>query len=235
MEDYQERFSEFLADSGALFFKDGLELKDRRPTPYFVNLGNVINNASHLKKLSDAYASMNKKRIDKELRVTTLFGPAYKGIPLAIGVSLSLFEQGVNLGVVYDRKETKDYGEGGILIGDFPENAEVYLIDDVITSAQTKEDSLKKIMDYSNKNKRNICVVGCGIAFDRQQKNLQEEDAIKSFTKRTAVSVDSIVGAREAIKNLFELGYPLMISGVRQRMDSKTYDNFQRYMEMYGT
>ena len=185
MEDYPERFSEFLADSGALFFKDGLKLKDGRPTPYFVNLGNVINNASNLKRLSDAYASRIKKRIDKGLRITTLFGPAYKGIPLAIGVSLSLLEQGVNLGVVYDRKETKDHGEGGAFIGDFPENADVYLIDDVITSAQTKEDSLKKIMDYSNKDKRNICVVGCGIAFNRQQKNLAGEDAIESFTQRT--------------------------------------------------
>ena len=125
------------------------------------------------------------------------------------------------MGVVYDRKETKDHGEGGSFIGDFPENADVYLIDDVITSAQTKEDSLKKIMDYSNKDKRNICVVGCGIAFNRQQKNLAGEDAIESFTERTGVSVDSIVGARKSIKHLFELGYPLIINGARQRMDSK--------------
>ncbi|MBI4116404.1 hypothetical protein HY449_01530 [Candidatus Pacearchaeota archaeon] len=236
MEEYQARFSEFLADSRALFFEKKF-LRDGRPTPYFVNLGAAINNASHAERLSDAYASMIAGRIEKGLRVTTLFGPAYKGISLAIGAQSSLWrEHGINLGVVYDRKEAKDHGEGGMFIGDFPENAGVYLIDDVITSAQTKEDSLRKIRDYSkNENRNDISVVGCGIAFDRQQKNLAGEDAIKSFTERTRVSVDSIVGAKETIRYLFELGHPLIINGLRQRMDTKTYDNFQRYMETYGT
>src|SRR3972149_1691152 len=133
MEKYQMDFVDFLAESEALFFADK-KLKDRRPTPYFVNLGKAVNDASRMQKLSDAYASMIKRKIDEGLRVTTLFGLAYKGIPLAVGAQQSLWRgYEINLGVVFDRKEAKDHGEGGVLIGDFPKNAEIYLIDDVAT------------------------------------------------------------------------------------------------------
>jgi len=231
----QKTFVRFLADSGALFFEKGLRLDDGRVTPYFLDIGKVMGSGSKLEKLSGEYARMIRQRIEEGTEITTLFGPAYKGIPLATGTSFALSSyMCIDVGVVFNRKEAKKHGEKGIFVGDFPEDARVYLVDDVMTSARTKLKSIKMIQDYAAKRRRNVSVVGVGIAFDRQQVNLKGENAIESFTKQTGIPVDSIVGARDAMKFLFKTESPLMINGREQAMSPRIYRVFQGYMEKYG-
>ncbi|MEK6898168.1 MAG: orotate phosphoribosyltransferase [Nanoarchaeota archaeon] len=236
MENYQEGFVKFLADSGILFFREGLVLKDGRPTPYFFNAGNVLDSSKNLATLSDSYASMIKGVMAKGLEVDTLFGPAYKGIALAVGAAQSLWRNdGINLGVVYDRKEEKTHGEGStsanLFVGNFPPDARTYLIDDVLTSARTKLDALSKIESLGRSD---ISVFRVGIAFDREQVNLEGRNAVYDFTQKTGIPVDSIVGARDAMRFLFELRHPLTINGVKQSMPQNVYNDFQRYMDKYG-
>ncbi len=254
MEDYQKDFVDFATDSRMLFFKQDLFLKDGRPTPYFFNSGNANLKASYTVKLAEAYAAMIHQSIDQEgLEVTTLFGPAYKGIPLVTSTAMALFQNhGIDLGYVFDRKEEKDHGEGGAFVGEFPENALVYMIDDVITSGETKYESVRKIKSFGRDD---IRIVRLGIAFDREQvgavydesksKDLPNrervilgkrgENVIENFVKKTGISVDSIIGARGAMDSLYRSQHPLEIDGEMRLMDSATYDNFKGYMGEYGT
>lgn len=238
---YQEEFVMFLANSGALFFKEGLKLKDGRPTPYFLNTGKISHGSSTI-RLAEAYAGMIDGQIRDGLEINTLFGPAYKGIPLVTSIAMKLFRKNhdLDLPYVFDRKEEKTHGEGSerasLFVGNFPENARVYLVDDVLTSAKTKLKALDKIRTYSESEGRtDIAVVGVGIAFDRQQNNLEGANAIRNFTERTGVPVSSIVGAREAMKFLFESEWPLMINNSRKPMPLEIYKSFQEYMEEYGS
>ena len=240
MEDYQKKFVRLLADSGALFFEDGLKLKDERPTPYLVNIGNISNNAYFARELGNAYARMIYNEIEKGLEITTLFGPAYKGIPISTNTQRSLLDNyEINLGVVFDRKKEKTHGEGSkernLFVGNFPKYAKIYIVDDVLTSAKTKLDILEKIVAYSEEHKReDISIVGLGVGLDRQQINLEERNSVEEFTEKTGIIIDSIIGAREAIDFLHVSRRPLMIDGKMQKMSPNIYKNFQEYMNKYG-
>ena len=166
MESYQEDFACLLASSGALFFKEDLILKDGRPTPYFVNMGNMNGDALHMQELGDAYANMVLEQMDRGLKVNTLFGPAYKGISIANHTQRSLLRNGINLGVVHDRKEAKTHGEGSgggsSFVGEFREGSNIFLVDDVMTSARTKYEALEMINNYASEEGIDLSLVGVG-------------------------------------------------------------------------
>src|SRR3989339_838498 len=213
MEEYQKKFAKFLANSGALFFADNLTLKDGRPTPYFVNIGNVAQKTSLRKELAQAYASMIERNINEGMLIDIVFGPSYKA-SLFVGAK---FFDGCN----------------------------IYMVDDVGTSMQTKKDGLDKIASESKILGINSNVVGIGIAVDREQVgpvydqgkivlNAHGEDAIGNFVKDTRIPVNSIVGIKNTIDYLFKQNHPLIINGQKRIMDKTTYGNFLTYMKTYG-
>ena len=126
---YKEKFIQFMAQCGVLTFGD-FTAKSGRKTPYFVNTGNYKTGAQ-LAKLGEFYAACIQEH---NLAPETLFGPAYKGIPLSVACSVALYNQyGKEVNYCFNRKETKDHGEGGLLVGKkLCDGEKVVVIEDVI-------------------------------------------------------------------------------------------------------
>ncbi len=153
----QSEFISFLLDCEVLRFGD-FTLKSGRQSPYFFNLGQVASGAQFT-RLGEAYA---QAIVDAGIEFDVLFGPAYKGIPIAVATAVALAKHGVEVGVAYNRKEAKAHGEGGQLVGAAVEGR-VLLIDDVLTSGKAIREALGLIEQTSAQ------VVGAVIAMDRQE------------------------------------------------------------------
>lgn len=135
------------------------ELKSGRLSPYFFNLG-ALDTGSALAQLGEAYARLiTQSRLSVEL----LFGPAYKGIPIATAAAVAMAAQGVDLGVAYNRKEKKDHGEGGQLVGAQVAHRSVVLVDDVLTAGTAMREAVALVEAAQGK------VAGVVIALDRQE------------------------------------------------------------------
>ena len=126
----KQNFIEFLVSQDVLKFGT-FTLNSGRQSPYFFNLGSVSSGAAYA-RLGAAYADAV---LQSGIEFDLIFGPAYKGIPIAVATSLALAERGVNVGVAYNRKEAKDHGEGGLLVG-APVAGRVLMLDDVLTSGK---------------------------------------------------------------------------------------------------
>ena len=175
MEKYQEEFANILATNNILFFDDGLQLKDGRPTPYFVNIGVFGEKASLSAIMGKYYAAMIKEQMDKGLKVDIIFGPSYKGSAIALATALAMYEQyDIDLGATYDRKEEKTHGEGSaaknVLVGaKLFDNCNIFMVDDVASSAATKYEAIDKLQDVAKGEGISINIVGLGLAVDREQ------------------------------------------------------------------
>lgn len=150
-------FIEFLLAQQVLQFGE-FKLNSGRISPYFFNLGQ-INSGAAFGQLGTAYAHAI---ISRGIECDVLFGPAYKGIPIAVATAVALAAQGYDAGVAYNRKEAKDHGEGGQLVG-APVTGNVLLIDDVLTSGKALRDAVKLIESTDAR------IVGAVIAMDRQE------------------------------------------------------------------
>ena len=126
----KQNFIEFLVSQDVLKFGT-FTLNSGRQSPYFFNLGSVSSGAAYA-RLGAAYADAV---LQSGIEFDLIFGPAYKGIPIAVATSQALAERGVDVGVAYNRKETKDHGEGGLLVG-APVAGRVLMLDDVLTSGK---------------------------------------------------------------------------------------------------
>lgn len=258
MREYQKKFSQVLALSGALFFDEGLLLKDGRPTPYFVNTG-MFNSGKLNFELGSRYADM---LVEEGLAdsVDIIYGPSYKGSAIAVGTANALWnDHRIDKKFEYDRKEAKTHGEStkkeSLLVNKtLFDGARIFIVDDVWTSGATKRESIEKIRSEAEANGYKVGIVGMGIAVDREQvgpvydetkpKDLPNkervilgergEDAIASFTTQTGIPVVSIVGIRDVVNHLHLQGHLLMIDGEQQKMDDQTYEDFYQYMETYG-
>lgn len=146
---YKEEFIKFMVESGVLTFGE-FTLKSGRIAPYFINAGNYKTGAQ-LAKLGGFYAECIK---DNNIDVETLFGPAYKGIPLAVSAATALYNKfGIDVSYCFDRKEAKDHGEGGMFVGRTLEDGEkVVIIDDVMTSGKAMRESLPKLKSAADVN-----------------------------------------------------------------------------------
>lgn len=142
------------------------ELKSGRLSPYFFNLG-ALDTGSALAQLGDAYARLIKQ---SGLAAQLLFGPAYKGIPIATAAAVALASQGVDLGVAYNRKEKKDHGEGGQLVGADVAGRSVVLVDDVLTAGTAMREAVGLVEEAQGK------IAGVVIALDRQEIVASPED-----------------------------------------------------------
>jgi len=182
-------FLEFAIQSGALSFGD-FTTKSGRKTPYFFNAGRFDRGLS-LGRLARFYAQALIDAQDRgTVRFDMLFGPAYKGITLAAATAMALAEKGVDLPFSYNRKERKDHGEGGELVG-APLQGRVMIVDDVITDGAAKREALDLIRAHGAQP------AGVVIMLDRMERigtdaALSAESAVRAFEKSTGVPVVSI-------------------------------------------
>ena len=182
MENYKQQFIEFALARQVLKFGE-FTLKSGRISPYFFNAG-LFNQGADLARLGEFYAAALQ---DAGLQYDMIFGPAYKGIPIATAVSIALFNRfHINKPVCFNRKETKDHGEGGNLIGS-PLRGKVLLVDDVITAGT----AIRESMQIIQANEAQLSAVL--IALNRQERGNGELSAIQEVERDYQCDVLSIV------------------------------------------
>ena len=191
MEAYKTQFIEFALARGALKFGD-FTLKSGRQSPYFFNAG-TFNSGAALAALGRYYADAI---VASGLKFDMLFGPAYKGIPLVAAVAVALAEQhGLDLPWAFNRKEAKDHGEGGWLVG-APLTGKVLVIDDVITAGT----AIREVAALFEKTDASMAAVL--VALDRQERGQGALSAIQEVEQVLGVPVRSIVGLSDIIQYL---------------------------------
>jgi orotate phosphoribosyltransferase len=211
MEQYQKDFVDFTLETGVLKFGE-FTLKSGRISPYFFNAG-LFNKGSHLSQLGKFYAQAIEA---SNLKFDVLFGPAYKGIPLATATAIALNDSfNRNVPYSFNRKEAKDHGEGGNIVG-HPLEGDILIIDDVITAGT----AIREAQDIISANGANT--KGVIVALDRQEKGNGELSAIQEVEQIFGISVLSIINLSHIIDYL---------------KDSKNEDTLQRiegYRSQYG-
>ena len=183
---YKQKFIRFLAECGVLKFGT-FTLKSGRVAPYFLNAGEY-KTGTQLKKLGEFYADCI---MENHLEVQTLFGPAYKGVPLALSAAVALSDKyGKDVNFCFDRKEVKDHGEGGMFVGKQPQDREkIVIIEDVMTSGKALQEVLPKLRGAAD-----VEITGMVITVDRMEKALNSErSAVQNAWEEQGVKVYSIV------------------------------------------
>ena len=206
MLDYQKQFIQYSLDCGVLKFGE-FHLKSGRTSPYFFNTG-LFNSGAQLAKLGQFYA---QALIHSGIKVDILYGPAYKGIPLVSAAAIAYAQmQDSDIPFAFNRKETKDHGEGGQLVG-APLKGNVLILDDVITAGTSVRESVVIINDAG------ATPAGVLIALDRQEKGENEISAIQEVSQRFAMPVVSII-ALEHIMEFIEAdeSYNKNIAAIRE-------------------
>jgi orotate phosphoribosyltransferase len=250
VEEYKKRLAVLLAETGALFFDEGLVLKDGRPTPYFVNMG-MFRTGRLSMELGSFFAAMMKEKGIVE-QTDIILGPSYKGSAIALAAAIALhLQHGNDLFFEYDRKEAKSHGEGskgGSLFVNktFFDGCRVFVVDDVATSMGTKVELIDKLRDEARVTGMTINITGVGIAIDREQTTAvydpegkvvpgrKGESAIRSFVDQTGIPVHTVAGIREMIGYLYGKKVPVKINGAFKPIDNETKEIFDRYLETYG-
>jgi len=211
MEQYQKDFVDFMLEIGALKFGE-FTLKSGRVSPYFFNAG-MFNTGEHLSKLGGFYATAIEK---SGLEFDVLFGPAYKGIPLATATAMALNDSfNRNVPYSFNRKEAKTHGEGGDIVGHALEG-DILIIDDVITAGT----DIREAMDIIAAN--GATAKGVIVAVDRQEKGKSEQSAIQEVEQNFSITVLSII-------NLSHL-----IDYLKQGNDEGLISRIETYRDQYG-
>ncbi|MBZ4670965.1 MAG: orotate phosphoribosyltransferase [Clostridiales bacterium] len=189
---YKEEFIKFMVDCGVLRFGE-FTLKSGRKAPYFINTGNYKTGAQ-LAKLGEFYARCIK---ENNIPVETLFGPAYKGIPLAVACSVALYNKyGMDVNYCFDRKEAKDHGEGGVIVGKQLSNGEkVVIIEDVITAGT----AIRQVLPIL-KAAADIDISGMVISVDRMEKGQGNLSAVQEVYNEFGIKVYPIVTVADIIE-----------------------------------
>ena len=189
MQDYQRKFIELALSKGVLKF-GSFVLKSGRTSPYFFNAGG-FNTGDDLATLGSCYAHA---LVDSGIKFDVLFGPAYKGIPLACATAMALArEHGINMPWCFNRKEKKDHGEGGNLVG-APLKGDILLVDDVITAGTAIRESDEIIKANGAHFKAAL------IALNRKEKGQGEKSAIAEAEETLGIKIVSIVSFDDLLK-----------------------------------
>ena len=196
MEAYKREFIEFLKSANVLKFGDFIAKSGRR-IPYFVNAGE-IKTGDQICKLGEFYAKAYADKIgDKK---TVLYGPAYKGIPIAVAVSVALSKEGMDLPFFFNRKEAKDHGEGGIFVGYKPQaGEEIVIVEDVITAGTAIRESMENLKVLEGTK-----VAACFVMVDRKEKGQGEKGAMQEIEEQFGFPVYSVVDVYDIIEYLSE-------------------------------
>jgi len=222
MERYKAEFIEFLVGAGVLTFGEFVT-KSGRQTPYFINTGNY-RTGGQLAKLGEFYAQALSQHWGDGF--DNLYGPAYKGIPLAVTAGVALSEKmGHEVTVTYNRKEAKDHGEKGALIGHQYDGSErVVIIEDVITAGTSVRESMA-ILQANGEPK----VVGVIVSVDRMERGKGELSAIEEVKKEFGLAVFSIVSAKEIMNYLHNRKI-----GGKVYIDDAIKEKMEVYLGKYG-
>jgi len=222
MKQYKADFIDFLVQCGVLIFGDFVT-KSGRNTPYFVNTGNY-KKGEQLDKLGRFYARALLDNIGTDFN--NLYGPAYKGIPLAVTASIALSrEHKLDVSVTFNRKEVKDHGEGDGLIGHTYDGTEkVVIIEDVVTAGT----SVRESMDILSKNS-NPEVVALIVSVDRMERGTGELTAIDQIIKDFGFPTFPIVNVKEVIEHL----HNRPVDG-KIHIDDDMKIKMEAYLEKYG-
>ena len=193
MQDYQRKFLDFAIEIGVLRFGE-FTLKSGRISPYFFNSG-LFNTGSSLARLGRYYA---QAVTDSDIAFDMVYGPAYKGIPLAASLAIALADHhDRDVPYCFNRKEAKDHGEGGTIVG-APLQGRVLIIDDVISAGTSVRESVEVIQAAG------ATPAGVVIALDRQERGKGETSAIQEVERDYGLTVASIVALEELVDYLAE-------------------------------
>ncbi|MDI6749568.1 MAG: orotate phosphoribosyltransferase [Rhodocyclaceae bacterium] len=209
--DSSRDFIAFACERGVLRFGE-FKTKAGRLSPYFFNAG-LFNDGASLARLADFYA---RAIIAAGLSIDMLFGPAYKGIPLVAAVAIKLAERGRNLPFAFNRKEVKDHGEGGSLIG-APLAGRVLIVDDVISAGTSVRESVEIIRGAG------AIPAGVVIALDRQERGTGALSAVQEVERELGLPVIAVARLADLIDYLS--GQPLLTENLAA---------VRRYREVYG-
>lgn len=222
MEAYKKEFIEFMIDCNVLTFGDFVT-KSGRKTPFFVNTGNYKTGAQ-LSKLGDFYAKAIKENFGDEFDV--VFGPAYKGIPLSVTTAISLSKL-YDLDVNYcsNRKEVKDHGDKGILLGSkLNDNDRVLIVEDVTTAGTSIYETMPIL-----KSQADVNVKGLIISVDRMERGQGEQSALTEIKEKFGFKTCAIVTMKEVVEYLYNKevnGKVIIDDEIKARIDE--------YYKQYG-
>ena len=186
--------------------------KAGRLSPYFFNAGG-FNDGAMLKALGEFYA---KALLDSGIEFDMLFGPAYKGITLAASTVVALASMGKNVPYCFNRKEAKDHGEGGVLVGASVEGKKVWIIDDVITAGTAIREVVTILKNAG------ATIAGVLVALDRQERGQGELSAIQEVQKELEIPVHALITMKDLMDYLEAKG------------EKEALANMQAYREKYG-
>jgi orotate phosphoribosyltransferase len=212
MKTYQTEFIQFALELEVLRFGEFV-LKSGRKSPYFFNAG-LFNNGAALAQLGRYYA---QAIADAGIEFDLLYGPAYKGIPLAAATAIALADHhGRSVPYAFNRKEAKDHGEGGVIVGS-PLQGKILIIDDVISAGT----SVRESIDIIRAN--NATPAAVVIALDRQEKGQGETSAIQEVEQQYGLPVQSIIRLEHVVEFLQQQGN-----------DPAALEAINRYRQQYG-
>lgn len=203
MSDFRQDFLHFALEQKVLKFGQ-FTTKAGRQSPYFFNAG-LFNDGYSMLQLARFYT---RSIIASEVKFDMLFGPAYKGIILAAATAMMLAEQGINVPYAYNRKEAKDHGEGGILVG-APLQGKVLIIDDVISAGTSVRESVQIIQQFG------ASPAGVAIALDRMEKGNSHTSAVQEVQQQYQIPVipiatlDNLLQMLESENSLAEYRQPV--------------------------
>ncbi len=196
MESYKREFIKFLESAGVLKFGD-FTAKSGRKIPYFINAGD-IKTGEQIRKLGEFYAKAYFEKLGNKKAV--LYGPAYKGIPIAVSVAVALSENGLDVPFFFNRKEEKDHGEGGIFVGYTPKSGEdIVIVEDVITAGTAIRESMSNLSSLENSK-----VAAVFVMVDRKEKGKTEKSAMQEVADEFGFPVYSVVDVYDIIEYLEE-------------------------------
>jgi len=187
----KKEFIDFMADAGVLTFGD-FTTKSGRKTPYFVNTGNY-KTGMHISALGDYYAELV---VASGEQFDALYGPAYKGITLAAATASSLYRNHtIDIPYFFNRKEVKDHGEGGSLIGYKPKDGDrIIIIEDVVTAGTSVRESLQLL-----KATADVTITALFVSVDRMERGTGKLTTLDQLNKEHGINVYSIINARDII------------------------------------
>lgn len=196
MEAYKREFIQFLENAGVLKFGD-FTAKSGRKIPYFINAG-MIKTGDEIAKLGEFYAKAYFDKIGNKR--TVLYGPAYKGISIAVSAAVALSKNGLDVPFFFNRKEVKDHGEGGVFVGYVPQaGEEIVIVEDVITAGTAIRESMAILSGLQD-----VKVAATFVMVDRKEKGKTEKSAMAEVTEEFGFPVYSVVDVYDIIEYLEE-------------------------------
>ncbi|MBR3772750.1 MAG: orotate phosphoribosyltransferase [Clostridium sp.] len=222
MEQYKQEFIEFMVDSNVLRFGDFVT-KSGRKTPFFINTG-FYRTGSQLRKLGEYYAKAIAEKFGTDFDV--LFGPAYKGIPLSVAASMAMSEfYDKDVRYCSNRKEVKDHGDTGILLGSpINDGDRIVMVEDVTTSGKSIHETMPIIKQQGDVN-----VLGLVVSVNRMERGTGEKSALEEIEETYGMKATAIVTMEEVVEHLYNKSYKGQII-----IDDTIKAAIDAYYEQYG-